>query len=56
MVRDSCADEKLIDRIYEAAVLPELWPAVLDDLTIVGKGAYAALYSRQERLPLHRHG
>jgi DNA-binding CsgD family transcriptional regulator len=38
-------DDTLIDRIYEAAVLPELWPAVLDDLSVVGKGAWAVLFS-----------
>lgn len=26
-------DEGLIDRIYEAAVIPELWPRVLDDIS-----------------------
>jgi DNA-binding CsgD family transcriptional regulator len=30
--------EELIDRIYEAAALPEFWPAVLDDLTAAGSG------------------
>ena len=29
------------DRIYEAALLPELWPGVLDQLTIVGGGGGA---------------
>ena len=24
-------DEKLVDRIYEAGAVPELWPAVLED-------------------------
>src|SRR5215468_264208 len=30
--------EELIDRIYEAAALPEFWPAVLDELTAAGLG------------------
>jgi DNA-binding CsgD family transcriptional regulator len=30
--------EELIDRIYEAAALPEFWPAVLDELTAAGSG------------------
>ena len=38
-------DDKLIDRIYEAAVLPDLWPAILDDLVVVGNGHFSALYS-----------
>lgn len=37
--------DELIDRIYEAAVLPELWPAVLDELTVVGKGFFTALFA-----------
>ncbi|ACL63163.1 hypothetical protein [Methylobacterium nodulans] len=28
----------LIDRIYEAAVLPEFWPNVLSDLARFGEG------------------
>lgn len=36
--------EDLVDRIYEAAVVPELWPDVLADLTKVGDGAYANLF------------
>ncbi|WP_173045469.1 LuxR C-terminal-related transcriptional regulator [Bosea sp. ANAM02] len=28
--------EKLIDRIYEAAVVPELWPGVLQDVSLLG--------------------
>jgi hypothetical protein len=32
--------EELIDRIYEAAALPEFWSAVLDELT-----AAAAIFS-----------
>jgi DNA-binding CsgD family transcriptional regulator len=39
-------DDKLIDRIYEAGVLPELWSGVLDDLTVAGNGAFAALFSQ----------
>lgn len=36
MVPDS--SEALIDRIYEAGVVPELWPAVLDGLATVSGG------------------
>jgi DNA-binding CsgD family transcriptional regulator len=38
-------DEALIDRIYEAAVLPDLWPSILDDLTTVGNGYCTALFA-----------
>lgn len=37
--------ELLIDRIYEAATLPELWPSVLDDVTRVGRGHFTAMFS-----------
>jgi DNA-binding CsgD family transcriptional regulator len=38
-------DEELIDRIYEAAALPDLWPAVLDDLNEVGDGFATFLFT-----------
>ena len=38
-------DEELIDRIYEAGIVPDLWPAVLDDLTVVGNGFFTAMFS-----------
>jgi DNA-binding CsgD family transcriptional regulator len=41
--------EELIDRIYEAAALPEFWPAVLDDLTAAGSG-FATIMSTSRRL------
>ena len=47
-------DDKLIDRIYEAAVLPDLWPAILDDLVVVGNGHFSALFSVGASLPLDR--
>jgi DNA-binding CsgD family transcriptional regulator len=34
-----------VDKIYEAAVVPELWPAVLEDLTRVGEGKGALLFT-----------
>lgn len=37
--------ETLVDKIYEAAVVPELWPTVLDDLTLVGRGHFCALFT-----------
>ena len=42
----SDSDSGLIDRIYEAGVLPEQWPAVLEDLTKVADGAGALILSR----------
>ena len=41
--------DELIDRIYEAATLPELWPRLLDEITIVGKGHFTALFARGNR-------
>jgi DNA-binding CsgD family transcriptional regulator len=38
-------DNNLIDRLYEAAVLPDLWPSVLDELTVVGRGYFAAVFT-----------
>jgi DNA-binding CsgD family transcriptional regulator len=38
-------DDSLIDRIYEAAVVPELWVPLLGELTIVGNGYFTALFS-----------
>ena len=38
-------DEGLIDRIYEAAVVPDLWPSVLDKLNVVGDGYATFLFS-----------
>src|SRR5262245_24470670 len=43
-------DEKLVDRIYEAAVLPELWPSVLEDLNEIGEGYATFLFSFTDRL------
>jgi DNA-binding CsgD family transcriptional regulator len=37
--------DTLIDRIYEAAVIPELWTDVLDDLARIGGGAGALLFA-----------
>jgi DNA-binding CsgD family transcriptional regulator len=42
-VRDDIV-EALVDRIYEAAVVPEAWPAVLQDLSDIGEGALASLF------------
>jgi DNA-binding CsgD family transcriptional regulator len=42
----SDADDGLIDRIYEAGVLPEQWPAVLEDLTRITDGVGALILSR----------
>jgi DNA-binding CsgD family transcriptional regulator len=41
--------EDLIDRIYEAAAVPEFWPAVLDDLTAAASG-FATIMSTSRRL------
>lgn len=38
-------EEDLVDRIYEAAVLPDLWPGVLDRLNEVGGGYATFLFT-----------
>lgn len=46
------AAEGLVDRIYEAAVVPERWSGVLDDLSSIGEGDGALILTRnafQER-------
>jgi DNA-binding CsgD family transcriptional regulator len=40
-------DEQLVDRIYESALVPELWSNVLDDLTKMADGVGAVLIVRQ---------
>ena len=42
-MRDPSQD--LVDRIYEAAVLPDFWPSVLEQLAEVGDGKGAMLFS-----------
>lgn len=37
--------ESLIDHIYEAAVIPEMWPSVLAELVRVGEGNGALLFT-----------
>lgn len=44
MVRD---ESELIDRIYEAAVAPGLWPAVLTDLAASARSSWAVLLARR---------
>jgi hypothetical protein len=39
--------EPLLDRIYEAAVDPEVWPSVLHDLSSTVEGAGAVLLTRR---------
>jgi hypothetical protein len=41
----SDAQSDLVDRIYEAAVLPELWPAVLTDLARFGAADAGVLFT-----------
>ena len=38
-------DEKIIDRIYEAAALPELWPDILNDIARSADGDGAVLFT-----------
>jgi DNA-binding CsgD family transcriptional regulator len=42
--------EELIDRIYEAAAVPEFWPAVLDELTSAASG-FTTIMSTSGPLP-----
>lgn len=38
-------DSEIVDRIYEAGTMPELWPAVLDSLNEIGGGLATFLFS-----------
>ena len=40
----------LVDRIYEAAVLPDLWPSVLSDLKTIGEGHGAMMFTHTDGL------
>ena len=44
MIRRSSLD-LVIDRIYEAAVIPESWPEALGDMTALAEGAFASLFA-----------
>ena len=35
----------LVDRIYEAAVVPELWPAVFEDMACLTESAFGSMYA-----------
>ena len=40
----------LIDRIYECSVVPELWPAVLDELAELTDARGGLLFSARDRV------
>ncbi|MGH6755218.1 MAG: hypothetical protein ACREDP_23945, partial [Bradyrhizobium sp.] len=39
------SNDGLADRIYEASIIPELWPRVLADLALVSSTAWSTLVS-----------
>jgi DNA-binding CsgD family transcriptional regulator len=41
---------ELIDRIYECAFVPELWPGVLDDLAAIADGEGGLLFAGRDRV------
>ncbi|WP_340644611.1 helix-turn-helix transcriptional regulator [Phenylobacterium sp.] len=43
-------EDELIDRIYECSVVPELWPAVLDDLATLTESRGGILFSARRSL------
>lgn len=43
----SIDDTELVDRIYEAAVIPELWPSVLQDFAATAASNWAVLLTRR---------
>jgi DNA-binding CsgD family transcriptional regulator len=45
MTATSDSAQSFIDKIYEAAVIPELWTTVLEDLTAVGDGTGSLLFT-----------
>jgi DNA-binding CsgD family transcriptional regulator len=42
-------DDDLVDRIYEAGAVPELWPSVLEELGRVGKVSGALLFAVRDQ-------
>jgi DNA-binding CsgD family transcriptional regulator len=48
---DMALDEALLDRIYEAAAIPELWPEVLEDLAAIAGAQAGALVAYRGREP-----
>lgn len=44
----SSFDETLVDRIYTAAVVPDLWPQVLSEMSVAADGDGAMLYTINE--------
>jgi len=43
-MRNSVSVERLVDRIYEAAVIPELWPLALGEMSAAADGAGGLLF------------
>ena len=41
--------DDLIDRIYECAVLPDLWPGVLDELASLMQGKGGVLFAMRDK-------
>jgi DNA-binding CsgD family transcriptional regulator len=39
------AFETFVDRIYEAAIIPETWPGILDDIAKLADAAFASLFA-----------
>lgn len=48
-ILDDRLPENLVDRIYEAAVLPEFWPNVLRDLAVVAKSEEALVLAGNDK-------
>jgi DNA-binding CsgD family transcriptional regulator len=48
-MRDSDAEEALINDIYEAAAVPELWPATLERLSAIPEGVGGVLFATDLR-------
>ena len=44
---DHLPDETLVDSIYEASVVPEMWPAVLARVTSLADGAFASVFAQK---------
>ena len=45
-------DEDLLDRIYEAAAIPEYWPEVLEKLAAIAGAQAGALVAYRGREPI----
>ncbi|MCJ8508224.1 LuxR C-terminal-related transcriptional regulator [Rhizobium lemnae] len=47
----ACPDQSIVDSIYEAAFVPEIWPQILDHMAAAVTGHGTALFNPNEKTP-----